>query len=64
MKKTRIIFSDTWLTMTTAQIQDCLQQTLDDFVNGEDEVINIQMVTNDSGSSRFWIYVRYMDNES
>jgi len=63
-KKTGIIFSDTWLEMTKPQIQECLQETIDDFVDEDDEIINIQLVKDSDGTSRFWIYVKYFDNEA
>jgi hypothetical protein len=55
MKNNVTVFrSQTWVTAT----QDELNFILNEMLSPDDDVINIQVLVDDFGSSRFWIYVK------
>ena len=56
-KEVNIIFSESWLRMDIGSINELLTETINEFVEETDRIINIEKHTDDSGSSRFWIYV-------
>jgi len=53
-----IIRSETWLSDDFESISTILQEAIHDFVDEDDRIINIQMVKDSSGLSRFWIYLQ------
>jgi len=55
-KEINIIRSETWLTSDLVVINEILQETINSFVKDEERIINIEMKTDSSGLSRFWIY--------
>ena len=57
-REVNIIFSETWLKMSTSDINDLLNETINEFVNPMyDNIVNIERHIEDSGLSRFWIYI-------
>jgi len=56
-KEINIIRSETWLTDDFKMVSDTLKETIDDFVDDDEKIINIQLVKSDDGLSRFWIYI-------
>ena len=54
--KTNIIWSETWLKANFEDINAILQETFNDFIDKTDTIINIEVKTEMSGLSRFWIY--------
>ncbi len=54
--KVHLIKSETWLNANFEEIHSVLEDTVKDFVENE-RIINIQVVKDDSGLSRFWIYL-------
>jgi len=54
-----IVFSEKWLKMDTGSISELLTETINEFLDADDEIINIEKHTDETGSSRFWIYVKY-----
>lgn len=55
-KEINLIRSETWLTADFDDINSILENTIKEFVEDE-RIINIQVVTEKSGLSRFWIYI-------
>ena len=53
-----VVRSETWLRADINQIQSILEDTIKDFLDESDEIINIEKHTEDNGLSRFWIYVK------
>lgn len=53
-----IVFSETWLSADLKQIHMILQNAISDFIGENDRIINIESKIDDSGLSRFWIYVQ------
>ena len=62
-KEVNIIFSESWLKMDIGSINELLTETINEFIDEGDEIINIEKHTDDSGSSRFWIYIKSVANE-
>ena len=56
MKKVSLIRSETWLTNNFEIINKILEETISEFVRENERIINIEMKTDISGLSRFWIY--------
>lgn len=56
MKKIEIIRSETWMNDDLDSIHNVLEETIKDFVDEKDRIINIQVVDR-NGQSRFWIYI-------
>ena len=56
-KEVSIIFSESWLRMDVGSINELLTETINEFIEETDRIINIEKHTDDSGLSRFWIYV-------
>lgn len=56
MPKVNIIRSQTWMVDNLQMIEAILQETISEFVEPGDRIINIE-VKERSGLSRFWIYV-------
>ena len=54
----KLIRSQTWLKDDFDDIHNVLDETIEDFVSNEDEVINVQVVKEETGLSRFWIYIK------
>ena len=57
MKKTNVIWSETWLNADIINVNDILQKTVNDFVKESDIIINIEVKVGSNGLSRFWIYI-------
>lgn len=57
MQKVSIVRSETWLTDNLTDIGAVLDEAIKDFCQ-DAEIINIQVVTDKSGLSRFWIYLK------
>ena len=56
-KKVNIIRSETWLIDDFKNnISQILNETITDFVEDNEKIINIEMITQKNGLSRFWIY--------
>lgn len=55
-RKVHLIRSETWLTDDFEAIAEILQGAIKDFVK-EERIINIQVVKQNNGLSRFWIYI-------
>jgi len=54
-----VIRSETWLAEGFDEdINRILKKTINEFVGGDEEIVNIEMKTDKSGLSRFWIYVK------
>lgn len=51
-----IIRSETWLNDDIDEISSILEETVKDFIEPNEQIINIESKKNDSGLSRFWIY--------
>ena len=58
MEKINIIRSQTWLKDDFENITDILEEAIKDFVDENDEIINIESKESENGLSRFWIYVK------
>lgn len=58
-----IIRSETWLNDSLVDINSILQETVRDFVTRKDKIVNIQVRKEDTGLSRFWIYVLSPEKE-
>ena len=56
-REVKLVFSETWLKMSTDDIRDLLNETINEFVDPNDKIVNIERHTEDNGLSRFWIYV-------
>lgn len=57
-REVRIIFSETWLKMSTEDVNNLLNETVNEFVNPmHDNIVNIERHVEDNGLSRFWIYI-------
>jgi hypothetical protein len=56
-REINIIRTETWLNDDFDSIHAILEQAIKDFIEEDDRIINIQMVKDSSGLSRFWIYV-------
>ena len=54
-ERANIIRSETWLKDDIENIGDILDECME-LIPNDDSIINVQMVTSDSGLSRFWIY--------
>ena len=58
-KEVNIIFSKSWTKgMNIDNINAILTETINEFVEEEDTIINIEKHTNEYGSSMFWIYIK------
>ena len=55
-KKVNLIRSETWLDDDFDSITEILQETIDDFIEKDERIINIQVVKKNDGTNRFWIY--------
>lgn len=53
----RIIRSETWMKDDFEMIHNCLIETIEEFVDENEEVINVEEKER-NGLHRFWIYVR------
>ena len=53
-----VIFSETWLHDDIDNVNNILTETIKDFVDKEDNIINIETKTGHTGLTRFWIYVK------
>ncbi len=53
-----IVRSETWLRDNFEQISQILEETISEFIDEKDEIINIEKHTEDNGLSRFWIYYK------
>ena len=51
-----LIRSETWLSDNYEYINLILNETIKEFVDDNDDIINIQVKTDSSGLSRFWVY--------
>ena len=56
-----IITTGTWLSATLEDIGLIANETILDYVEDGDRIINIQLIKLDSGLSQFWIYVEKGD---
>lgn len=57
-REVNIIFSETWLKMSTEDVNNLLNETVNEFVNPMyDKIVNIERHVEANGLSRFWIYV-------
>jgi len=56
--QTSVIRSKTWLSEDIDNLNIILQETINNFVDKDDTIINIEMKTDYSGLSRFWIYIK------
>ena len=54
--KVNLIRSSTWLNDNFEDIHRTLDETIKDFVEADDRIINIESKTDTNGLSRFWIY--------
>ena len=58
-KEVNIIFSKSWTKgMNIDNINAILTETINEFVEEEDTIINIEKHTNEYGVSMFWIYIK------
>ena len=48
--------SETWLGDNFENISLILDETINNFIDSEERIINIQVVKHENGSKRFWIY--------
>jgi len=60
--KVNIIRSETWLDDNFENISLILDEVIKEFVNNDERIINIEMKTDHSGLSRFWIYTTKLRN--
>ena len=51
-----IIRSQTWLTDDLEAINSILNEAIEYWVGKDEQIVNIESKTSDSGLSRFWIY--------
>jgi len=58
MKKVGIIRSESWLDDNFEDISQILEETITEFVEDNEEIINIQVKKENNGTSRFWIYTK------
>ena len=61
-KEINICKSETWLRADITDQNNILQETINDFIEPNERIINIQMVTDSSGCSRFWIYLEVINS--
>jgi hypothetical protein len=59
-----LIRSETWLSDNFEDISSILEETINEFVDIRDRIINIESKKSDNGMSRFWIYVESPDKLS
>jgi len=57
MNKVHIIFSETWLKATCEEVEQILEETIKEFMQVGERIINIEKIKREDGLSRFWIYV-------
>ena len=51
-----IIRSETWLGDGFKNISDILEETINEFVDKDERIINIEMIKREDSLKRFWIY--------
>lgn len=54
--KVNITKSETWLEADYYTVSKILDETIEEYMDDNDRIINIQVVTESTGTSRFWIY--------
>jgi hypothetical protein len=52
-----LVRSETWLRDDFENISSILEETIKEYVSDDEVIVNIESKTNDSGLSRFWIYI-------
>jgi hypothetical protein len=57
MNEITIIRSGSWSNLDLKEIEEELNQTIKDFVDDNEKIINVQLVE-ESGNKRFWIYTQ------
>lgn len=48
--------SETWMENNFNKIDFILKETIKEFIDEDEQIINIQMIKDETGLSRFWIY--------
>ena len=62
-KKVNLIRSETWIADNYEDIRQILEETTEECVEDDEKIINIEMKTNKSGLSRFWVYTVKVDEQ-
>jgi len=54
-KEVNLIKSESWIRSTIDEQNDILNETIKDFIEDDERIINIQAIE-ENGQTRFWIY--------
>jgi len=61
-REINITRSETWLTDDFKSMSELLEETINEFVDADERIINIECKTDETGLSRFWIYSEKLNN--